>query len=68
MNRVNRRDEFAIPAVVVGCYRGTRSIHSVHAPTRAGNEGVKTGCDQDREVSGPAYSVSIAKVTRAVRQ
>ncbi|NDF53054.1 MAG: hypothetical protein EB145_02560 [Proteobacteria bacterium] len=32
------------------------------------NEGVKTGCDQDREVRGPAYSVSIAKVTRAARQ
>ncbi len=51
-------------AVIAARAASTQSM----PPTRAGNEGVKTGCDQDREVRGPAYSVSIAKVTRAVRQ
>ena len=51
-------------AVIAARAASTQSM----PPTRAGNEGVKTGFDRDREGRGPAYSVSIAKVTRAVRQ
>jgi hypothetical protein len=37
-------------AVIAARAASTQSM----PPTRAGNEGVKTGCDQDREVRGPA--------------